>query len=90
MYAEKYFIVGTMEINALKEAVEKALDEVRPMLRNDGGDVELVGVNAEGIVLVKLRGACSGCPSSAITLKQGIERTIMERVPSVTAVQSIG
>lgn len=75
---------------AIKEEVEKALDEVRPMLQRDGGDVELVGVNSEGVVLVKLRGACSGCPSSTITLKQGIERTIKERVPGVTAVQSIG
>jgi len=74
----------------LKEDVEKALDEVRPMLQRDGGDVELVGVNDEGVVLVKLRGACSGCPSSTITLRQGIERTLKERVPGVTAVQSIG
>ncbi len=74
----------------MKEAVEKALEEVRPMLRRDGGDVELVGVNNEGVVLVKLKGACSGCPSSTITLRQGIERVIREKVPGVTAVQSIG
>jgi Fe-S cluster biogenesis protein NfuA len=74
----------------MKEDVEKALDEVRPMLRKDGGDVELVGVNADGVVLVKLRGACSGCPSATITLRQGIERVIKERVPGVKAVQSIG
>lgn len=73
-----------------KEQVEKALEEVRPMLQRDGGDVDLVGVNDEGVVLVKLRGACSGCPSATITLRQGIERVIMEKVPGVTSVQSIG
>ncbi len=74
----------------IKEQVEKALEEVRPMLKRDGGDVELVGVNDEGVVLVKLRGACSGCPSATITLRQGIERVVMEKVPGVKAVQSIG
>lgn len=74
----------------IKEQVEKALDEVRPMLQRDGGDVDLVGVNDQGVVLVKLRGACSGCPSATITLRQGIERVIMEKVPGVKAVQSIG
>ena len=74
----------------MKELIEKALDEVRPMLQKDGGDVQLVDVNADGVVLVKLRGACSGCPSASITLRQGIERVIMERVPGVKAVQSIG
>jgi Fe-S cluster biogenesis protein NfuA len=74
----------------MKEQVEKALEEVRPMLQKDGGDVELVGVNDEGVVLVKLRGACSGCPSASITLRQGIERVIKERVPGVKAVQAIG
>lgn len=74
----------------MKEAIEKALEEVRPMLRRDGGDVELVGVNAEGVVLVKLKGACSGCPSAGITMREGIEKTIKERVPDVKSVQSIG
>jgi Fe-S cluster biogenesis protein NfuA len=74
----------------MKELVEKALEEVRPMLRKDGGDVELVGVNSDGVVLVKLRGACSGCPSAGMTLKNGIERAIREKVPGVKSVQSIG
>ena len=73
-----------------KELVEKALDEIRPMLRKDGGDVELIDVNSEGVVLVKLQGACSGCPSSTITLRQGIEKTVIERVPGIKAVQAIG
>ncbi|MDH5543148.1 MAG: NifU family protein [Nitrospinota bacterium] len=74
----------------MREAVEKALDEIRPMLKNDGGNVELVDVNSDGVVLVRLQGACSGCPSSTMTLKQGIERVVMERVPGVKAVQAIG
>jgi len=74
----------------MKEAVEKALDEIRPMLQNDGGNVELVDVNSDGIVLVRLKGACSGCPSSTMTLKQGIEKVVMERVPGIKAVQAIG
>jgi Fe-S cluster biogenesis protein NfuA len=73
-----------------KEEVEKALDEVRPMLKSDGGNVELIDVNDDGVVLVKLQGSCSGCPSATITLRQGIERVVKERVPSVTAVESIG
>ncbi len=75
---------------SVKEEVEKALGEIRPMLQNDGGDVELVDVSDEGVVLVKLQGACSGCPSATVTLKQGIERTIMEKVPEVKAVEAIG
>ncbi len=74
----------------MKEEVEKALDEIRPMLQNDGGNVELVEVSDEGVVLVRLQGACSGCPSASITLKQGIERAIMEKVPGVTSVHAIG
>ncbi|MFQ5431319.1 MAG: NifU family protein [Nitrospinota bacterium] len=73
-----------------KEEVEKALDEVRPMLMSDGGNVELIDVNDNGVVLVKLQGSCSGCPSATITLRQGIERIVKEKVPTVTAVESIG
>jgi Fe-S cluster biogenesis protein NfuA len=74
----------------IKEQVEKALEEVRPALRRDGGDVELLGVNADGVVLVKMRGACSGCASAGATLKNGIERIIKEKVPGIKSVQSIG
>ena len=74
----------------MKEQVEKALDEIRPMLQNDGGNVELVDVSEDGTVLVRLQGACSGCPSATITLKQGIERAIMEEVPGVKTVEAIG
>jgi len=74
----------------MKEEIEKALDEIRPMLQSDGGNVELIEVSDEGVVLVRLQGACSGCPSASITLKQGIERAIMEKVPGVKSVHAVG
>ncbi len=72
----------------MREEVEKALDKVRPALQADGGDVELVDVQ-DGIVSVKLTGACGGCPMSQMTLKNGIERAIKEVVPDIKEVQSI-
>ena len=67
----------------LKEKVEAALEKVRPSLRADGGNVELLEVTDEGIVKVKLTGACGGCPMSQMTLKMGIERLVKEEVPEV-------
>ena len=58
----------------MKERVEKALTKVRPMLLADGGDVQLIEVSDDGIVKLKLTGACSGCPMSSMTLKMGIEQ----------------
>ncbi|MBI2874094.1 MAG: NifU family protein [Firmicutes bacterium] len=72
----------------MREKVEKVLDEIRPALQADGGDVELVGVE-NGIVSVRLTGACGGCPMSTITLKQGIERHLKERLPEVQTVQAV-
>lgn len=72
-----------------KEKIEAALNEIRPALQADGGNVEFVDANEQGVVLVRLQGACAGCPSATMTLKMGIERTLMERVPGVTAVQAI-
>jgi Fe-S cluster biogenesis protein NfuA len=72
----------------MKEKVEAALDEIRPTLNADGGDVELIGVD-EGVVSVKLTGACAGCPMSAMTLKSGIERILRDRIPEVTEVVSV-
>ena len=71
----------------MKEKVEAALNEIRPMLQRDGGDVELVDIEG-GVVKVRLQGACAGCPMSQMTLKNGIERVLKERVPEVTAVES--
>jgi Fe-S cluster biogenesis protein NfuA len=77
-----------MSIN--KEEVEKVLDEISPMLRADGGGVELVGVDEEkGRVKVKLTGACHGCPMSAITLKEGIEKTLKEKIKDVKEVLAL-
>ncbi len=72
-----------------RDAVEAALDEIRPALQADGGDVEFVDLNEDGVALVRLKGACSGCPSATMTLKMGIERTLVEKVPGITAVQAI-
>ena len=71
----------------MKEKVEAALQKVRPMLQADGGDVELVDVQ-DGIVTVRLKGACGGCPMSQMTLKNGIERILKEEVPEVVSVES--
>jgi len=71
----------------MKDKVQKALDKVRPMLQQDGGDVELVEVDEDtGIVKVTLTGACQGCPMSQITLKSGIERYLKNEIPEVTSV----
>jgi len=72
----------------LKELVEKELEEIRPMLQRDGGDVELVSVE-EGVVRVRLKGACGGCPMATMTLKRGIEARLKERIPQVKEVISV-
>lgn len=73
----------------MKEKVEAALEKVKTMLANDGGSVELVEVTPEGVVKVKLTGACCGCPMSSMTLKMGIERIIKKEVPEVKRVEAI-
>ena len=72
----------------LKESVEQALAKVRPMLQRDGGDIELVEVS-DGIVKVRLTGACKGCPMSQMTLKQGVEKLLMKEVPGLKEVQAV-
>lgn len=73
----------------MKEKVAAVLDKIRPSLQADGGDVVLVDVTDDGIVKVKLTGACSGCPMSAITLKNGIERLLKQEIPTVQSVQAV-
>lgn len=73
----------------MKEKVEQALSKIRPALQADGGDVELVEVGQDGVVKVRLRGACGGCPMSQLTLKMGIERILKKEVPEVTAVEAV-
>ena len=71
------------------EEVKKALDLIRPALQADGGDVELVEVTEDGVVKVKLTGACGHCPMSTMTLKMGIERTLKEQIPGVREVEQV-
>ncbi len=70
----------------LKESVQTALNEIRPALQADGGDVELVDVSETGVVKVKLTGACHGCPMGVQTLKMGIEKQLKQKVPGVSEV----
>jgi len=73
----------------IKENVENALQKVRPSLQADGGDGKLVDVDEDGLVKVKLMGACGGCPMSQMTLKMGIEKILKQNVPEVTSVESV-
>ena len=73
----------------MREAVEKALNLVRPALQADGGNVELVNVTEDGVVSVKLTGACGSCPMSTMTLKMGVERVLKEQVPGVKSVEQV-
>ena len=73
----------------LKEKIEDALNKVRPTLQADGGDVQFVDVDDEGVVTVKLTGACGGCPMSQMTLKMGIEKVLKQNVPEVNRVESV-
>ena len=73
----------------VKEQVKQALQKIRPALQADGGDVELVDVDEQGVVKVKLTGACGGCPMATVTLKQGIERTLKKDVPAVREVVAV-
>ncbi|MEK7450082.1 MAG: NifU family protein [Planctomycetota bacterium] len=73
----------------MKEKVELALNKIRPTLQRDGGDIELLEVTPEGVVKVRLKGACGGCPMSQMTLKMGVERVIRQEVPEVTEVIAV-
>lgn len=73
----------------LREKIEDALEKVRPALQADGGDVQFIDVDEEGVVTVKLTGACGGCPMSQMTLKMGIEKALKQSVPEVNRVESI-
>ncbi len=73
----------------MKEKVEEVLGMVRPMLVRDGGDVELVGVDEDGTVSVKLKGACNGCAMASMTLKMGIEKILKQEIPEVKEVVAV-
>ena len=72
-----------------KGKVKETLESIRPQLQADGGDIELVSVEEDGTVKVRLRGACAGCPGAAMTLQFGVERILKEVVPSVKAVVAV-
>jgi len=71
----------------VRKKVEEAINKIRPMLQADGGDVELIDVK-QGIVTVRLQGACAGCPMSQMTLKNGIEKLLKKEIPEVVSVES--
>jgi Fe-S cluster biogenesis protein NfuA len=85
-----YTLVWTLseEVSVLKEEIAQALEEVRPHLQVDGGDVELVDVE-DGVVKVRLKGACAGCPMSQMTLKWGVENYLKKKVPGVKSVEAV-
>ncbi|MCX5781343.1 MAG: NifU family protein [Elusimicrobia bacterium] len=73
----------------MRDKVEKAIAKIRPHLQMDGGDIELVDVSADGVVKVRLKGACSGCPMSALTMQNGVARVLKEEVPEIKEVQAV-
>ena len=78
--------VNTME-ETIRERVEEALEELRPRLQADGGDIELLGVD-HGVVKVRLKGACAGCPMSTMTLKMGVEQHLKKKIPEIVRVEA--
>jgi Fe-S cluster biogenesis protein NfuA len=74
---------------AVREKVAKLINLIRPAVQSDGGDLELVDITPEGIVRIRLHGACVGCPSSSITLQVGIERNLRAHVPEVRGVEAV-
>jgi Fe-S cluster biogenesis protein NfuA len=79
----------TQDDLTIYQRVEQVIERIRPAVQSDGGDLELVNVTDEGVVQVRLHGACIGCPSSSMTLHMGIERNVREKVPEVTAVEQV-
>lgn len=79
----------TASTQPLPERVARVINLIRPAVQSDGGDVELVEVTPEGVVRIRLHGACVGCPSSAVTLQVGIERNLRAHVPEVRSVQAV-
>ena len=72
----------------MRDKIEEALNKIRPSLQADGGNIELIDV-VDGVVKVKMTGACGGCPMSQMTLKMGVERTLKQHVPEVKRVESV-
>jgi len=81
--------IPTAPAPTLHERVVRVLNLIRPAVQSDGGDLELVAITPDGVVQIRLHGACVGCPSSTATLQVGIERNLKNHVPEVRAVQSV-
>ncbi len=77
------------EAVSVQQRVSAVLNRIRPAVQSDGGDLELVDVTDEGVVKIRLHGACVGCPSSSMTLQMGIERNVREIVPEIVAVEQV-
>jgi Fe-S cluster biogenesis protein NfuA len=73
----------------IRDRVVRIINLIRPAVQSDGGDIELVDVSPDGVVRIRLHGACVGCPSSSMTLKVGIERNLREHVPEVRSVEAV-
>ena len=73
----------------MKEKVQKIIDEIRPALQADGGNIELIGVGEDGVVKVRLMGACGSCPMSQLTLKRGVEARLKAKIPEIKEVVSV-
>ena len=74
----------------MKARVQQLIDQIRPDLQADGGDIELVDVTEDGVVKVKLQGACHGCPGAAMTLKMVVERLLKKNIPEIKSVENVG
>jgi Fe-S cluster biogenesis protein NfuA len=77
------------EEKTLKDRVTEVINSIRPMLQNDGGDIDFVELTTDNAVKVRLQGACRGCPGAQMTLKTGVERLLKERVPEIKEVIAI-
>ena len=78
--------VTVTQPQSIRERVQGVINLIRPAVQADGGDIELVDVNLDGVVQIRFHGACHGCPSSTMTLQMGIERNLREKVPEITSV----
>ena len=75
--------------NTLSDRIIEVIDTIKPMLQNDGGDIEFVSLEEDNTVKVRLQGACKGCPGAQMTLKMGVERLLKERIPEVKEVVAV-
>ncbi len=82
-------LLGKEEVKRVREQVEEVLNEIRPSLQDHRGDVELVDVSEDGVVSLRLKGACAGCPMSQMTVKMGIERVLKSRIPEIKEVVAV-